>query len=84
MTEMKTRIGEVFVLLVCHDDGIVALSFAEIEHILDDTFAGTQWISASRTKRKMYTIKGSNGQLQFKIGRNDFPEKVLLTQERSD
>ncbi len=44
-----------------------------------------EWISAARTQRKMYTIKGSDGKLSHKIGINDFPKNVLasLTEKRS-
>ncbi len=75
--EMKNKIGEVFLLLVCHDDGIVVLSFNEIRQILNEIYEDTEWISAARGKRQMYTIKGSDGKLEFKIGHNDFPTKVL-------
>jgi hypothetical protein len=32
----------------------------------------------------MYAVKGSNGKLDFKIGQNDFPEKIFLNQTLPD
>lgn len=77
--EIKKNIGEVFLLLVCHKDGIVVLSFNELKRILDDTHEEVEWISVVRGKREMYAIKGSNGELEFKVGRNDFPNKLFST-----
>jgi hypothetical protein len=75
--DLKNKIGNVFLLLVCFDDGIVTLSYKELKKILDKKHEDVEWISASRNKRKMYTVKGSDGKLNFKIGLNDFPNKVL-------
>jgi len=77
IVEMKNRLGDVFLLLVCNDDGVVALNFEEIKSILNDVHDDVEWVSASRNRREMYSIKGSDGKLQFKVGRNDFPEKIL-------
>ena len=52
-------------------------NFEEVKNILKDVHEEVEWISASRNRREMYSIKGSDGKLQFKIGRNDFPEKIL-------
>ena len=78
MQKMKDKIGEVFLVLVCHDDGIVTLSFDEVKQILNDVYEHTEWISAARGKRQMYTIKGSDGKLEFKVGYNDFPTKLFV------
>jgi hypothetical protein len=76
---MKKELKEVFLLLVCNDDGIVCISYEELKQILDDQHDLIEWISATRHKREMYAIKGSNGKLGFKIGSNDFPEKLFST-----
>jgi hypothetical protein len=75
---MKGHLKKVFLLLVCNDDGIVCLSYSELKQILDEQHAPVEWISATRQKHKMYTVKSSNGKLGFKIGINDFPKKILL------
>lgn len=79
--EMKNKIGEVFLLLVCNDDGVVALSFNEVKQILNESYEEVEWISATRGKRQMYSVKGSDGKLKFKIGNDDFPEKLFKVTE---
>ncbi len=74
---MKASLRNVFLLLVCNDDGIVCLSYSELKEILDNQRDPIEWISATRHKREMYAVKGSNGELNFKIGQNDFPEKLF-------
>jgi len=76
---MKKNFKEVFLVLVCNDDGVVCLSYQELKKILDSQLDDIEWISATRQKRKMYAIKGSNGKLGFKIGPNDFPDKIFDT-----
>jgi len=74
---MKKKLGTVYLVLVCNDDGIVCLSHAELKHILDDEHEPVEWVSVSRNPRQMYTIKGSDGELGFKIGANEFPTKLF-------
>lgn len=74
---MRQGLKEVFLLLVCNDDGVVCLNYSELKQILDDQHDAIEWISATRHKREMYAVKGSNGELGFKIGPNDFPEKIF-------
>lgn len=75
---MKSSLNKLFLLLVCNDDGVVCLSYSELKKILDSQHDPIEWISATRHKRQMYAIKGSNGELDFKVGQNDFPEKLFL------
>ncbi len=78
---MKKDLKDVFLVLVCNDDGIVCLSYDELKQIFDDQHDPIEWISATRHKREMYAVKGSNGELGFKIGHNDFPEKLFDSSE---
>ena len=39
-------------------------------------YEDVEWVSASRLKREQYTIKGSNGKLNFKIADTDYPKKI--------
>ena len=75
--EMKRSIGAVFLLLVCNDDGVVVLTFEELRQILDDNHETVEWISATRNRRQMYSIKGSDGTLGFKVGRDEFLHKMF-------
>jgi hypothetical protein len=75
--EMKKNIGAVFLLLVCNDDGVVVLTFDELKQILDETHESVEWISATRNRRQMYSIKGSDGKLSFKVGRDEFLHKMF-------
>ena len=74
---MRASYENVFLLLVCNDDGSVCLSYAELKRILDNQHDPIEWISATRRPREMYAVKGSNGELDFKIGQNDFPDKLF-------
>jgi len=74
---MKKKLDDVFLVLVCNDDGVVCLSYSELKQILDNQYKDIEWISAARNKREMYAIKGSDGSLGFKIGPNDFPRKIF-------
>lgn len=75
--EMKNKFGEVFLLLVCNDDGIVAISFDELKQILNKQHDHVEWISVARGRREMYAVKGSDGELEFKVGKADFPVKIF-------
>ncbi|HEX7026040.1 MAG TPA: hypothetical protein VF268_02275 [Gammaproteobacteria bacterium] len=74
---MRSSLKNVFLLLVCNDDGVVCLSYSELKQLLDDQHDPIEWISATRHRREMYTVKGSDGKLDFKIGQNEFPEKIF-------
>ena len=74
---MKGRFKEVFLVLVCNDDGLVCLSYSELRDILNNQHDCMEWISATRHKREMYTVKGSNGRLDLKVGQRDFLEKIF-------
>src|SRR5260370_38482315 len=74
---MKKNIGEVFLLLVCNDDGVVVLNFDELKQILSENSQAVEWISATRNRRQMYSIKGSDGKLSFKVGKDEFLNKMF-------
>ncbi len=75
--KLKQEVGSVYLLLVCDDDGIVVLNYNEICQILDEHREPVEWISVARIKRKMYTVKGSDGELSLKVGKYDFPRKII-------
>jgi hypothetical protein len=74
---LKANLKDVFLLLVCNDDGVVCLNYSELRMLLDCQHDPIEWISATRHKREMYSVKGSNGELGCKIGQNEFPDKLF-------
>ena len=76
---LRANMPNVFIVLVCNDDGVVCLSYDELKRIMSDQQEGFQWISATRHKREMYSIEGSDGRLEFKVGKNDFPKKLFAS-----
>ena len=80
LKQMKNKLGNAFLLLVCFDDGIVTLSFDEVKQLLDESHEEVEWISAARNKRQMYLVKGSDGELEFKIGLDEFPRKIFQSE----
>ena len=77
IVDMRRDLGEVFVVLVCNDDGAVVLTFDEFQQVVKSDGGGGQWISAARNRRQMYLINGSDGKLAFKIGKDEFAEKIF-------
>src|ERR1700722_16325228 len=65
--EMNRRFGEVFVAFVCNLDGVAVLNFKELKNILDDIHDEHEWVGISRTRNKMYSLKASDGKLDFKV-----------------
>ena len=66
-----------YLILICHTDGIVTLSYRELKQILDHIHEPTEWIRVTRHKREKYTITGKDGKLNYKIGNSDFPSKLF-------
>lgn len=77
IAEMQDKLGEMYIILVCHDDGAVVLRMEEFQQVVKVDGEAAQWISAARSRRQMYLIKGSDGELEFKIGRDEFAEKIF-------
>jgi hypothetical protein len=75
--KLRASTPEIFGVLVCNDEGVVCLSHAELKTVLDDRDENHQWISATRHKREMYSVEGSDGRLRLKVGANDFPRKLF-------
>jgi hypothetical protein len=70
--EMKKKYEKVYILLVCNDDGIACLDFLQLKAILNNLHEEAEWVAAYRQRREKYSISGSDGQLKYKIGVNDF------------
>lgn len=74
--KMGAELGRAVVALICHDDGIAALNIGEFEQIIGCGRDQAQWISAARNPRQMYLLKGSDGELAFKIGQDELLAKL--------
>jgi len=74
---LYNEFGEVFIALVCNLDGVAVLNYAELKEILDHQHGDFEWISVSKTKRKMYSVSGSDGKLDFKVSLTSCPDKII-------
>jgi hypothetical protein len=74
--QLKSKWRDVFLVLVCGDDGVAALSYDEIEFVIGNN-AKAKWISAGRAPGKEYSVKGPAGLLHHKVGKKGFPRKIL-------
>jgi len=70
--EMSIKLEKVFLLLVCNTDGVACLNFNQLETLIGLQNITPDWISASRTRRKKYLIRGSYGTLKVKVGVNRY------------
>tara|TARA_B110000238_G_C15838359_1_gene315820 strand:+ start:24 stop:473 length:450 start_codon:yes stop_codon:yes gene_type:complete len=77
MNIMYELLDTIYLILVCQKDGIVCLEYNELKLVLDEIYEEVEWVSASRLSKEQYSIRGSNGALNFKISNNDFPKKIL-------
>jgi hypothetical protein len=77
MQTMRQSLKKLLVMLVCKDDGIVCLSHDEITQILNLQHETTKGIRIHRRLRQMYSITGSDGKLEFKVGASDLQVKLF-------
>ncbi len=75
--EMADVLDEVMVAFVCNDDGLAVLNYSELKLILDDKYDENEWVRIDRRAREKYTISGKDGRLKWKIGENEFPNKLM-------
>jgi len=75
--EMKQVLREVFLILVCRDDGIACLRFDELKQILDEVHEDVEWVSVRRRPREKYRVSGHDGKLKFKIADSHFPIRIF-------
>lgn len=74
--EMTENLKQVFLILVCGDDGIVTLHSDDLWAIVSKDLQ-SEWISIGRTPRKEYSVKGPKRILDRKVGKSDFPKVIL-------
>lgn len=76
IAELRDEFADIFVTLVCGEDGIACLSGSEYRQVLNDDPQNGEWIKVSRRPREKYGISGSDGRTVCKIGDNEYPAKV--------
>lgn len=57
---------KVYIVLVCHLDGIVALSIDEISTVIEACASEQAWVRIDRSRGKLYRVSGSGGNLPYK------------------
>ncbi|MDD5014560.1 MAG: hypothetical protein PHW73_05595 [Atribacterota bacterium] len=75
--EIFCLLENVFVALVCKDNGICCLNWLEFNTVISvESSNYPKWIKASRKKNEKYSVSGTDGNLKRKIGNSDFPSKL--------
>lgn len=78
ITEMRERLGQVYITLICNEDGICCLDWNEFRTVIStESELYPKWIAVSRGKGEKYSVWGSDGELKYKIGNVDFPRKIF-------
>lgn len=82
ITEMREKLGQVYISLICNEDGICCLGWSEFTTAIStESELYPKWIAVSRMKGEKYSVWGSDGELKHKVGNIDFPRKIF---ERCD
>ena len=68
--------GDVLVCLICGKDGVAGLNMQEFRMVLEDITQEQGIITVRRRLGAMYHVKGRDGELKNKIGRQDIFEKI--------
>ena len=76
--ELVRAFGECLTAYVCGKDGVPAVNQMQKRQFLDEVFDDQETVSIRRRLRKMYSIKGRDGELDGKVSRDSL---VTLTRE---
>lgn len=66
-----------YLVLVCNDDGIACLDLEEAKAVIDVSLERNQGVSVSRRPREKYKISGTLGEIKYKFGDNQFPNRIF-------
>lgn len=69
------------VLLVCNDDGIVALNVDATMSMLSPDFFEQWSVAADRKPRAMYSVSGTGGELPGKFADSEFARRLFSDSE---
>ena len=75
---LKEECGQIFVALVNKDDGVACLSYELLKQLLDDEFDKIETVTVNAKLKSQYSLVGTDGKLDRKIARNDFPRSIGL------
>lgn len=67
LVNLKDRLKSVFVVLVCHTDGMVCLHLDEVLNSLNTPFGSQAWLRADRRKGEWYRLFGPAGEFPSKF-----------------
>ncbi len=71
LISLKEENENVYVVLICNEDGICCLNFEEFRTVISvENSNYPKWVKATRQKREKYAVTGSDGKLSYKIGDN--------------
>lgn len=79
---LRERHGGIWVFLCCGSDGVVCLSFDELETAISlSQSESTQWVAIARSRAGMYRVSGSAGALNRAKARGvDQFVRTIITQ----
>lgn len=77
LIEKITKTYNIFIGLICNDDGICCISYKEYKQIVDFRVGDINNISVQRKKRESYQVSGKLGALPYKISDTDFPRRIF-------
>lgn len=76
--EMRERLGRIYVALICNEDGVCCLDWSEFGTVIStESKLYPKWLAVSRMKGEKYSVWGSDGELENKVGNIDFPRKIF-------
>jgi hypothetical protein len=79
ISKVKNGFENIFIILVCNDNGICCLNYQEFCTVISvESNYFPKWIKAQRQKGEKYAVTGSDGELTYKIGNSDFPNKLKV------
>lgn len=76
LKDLQATYGTILLLLVCKDDGIVALDYDAITQLIGSG-AGVSAVSVSRRPRQMYQVSGTLGRLSRKLAEMEHARMLL-------
>jgi len=78
LSETRKKIPDIFIVLICGEKGIGCLSYQELATIIhiggDDKI---KWVTMSKREGHKYSVSGTDGKLNYKIGNTDYPKKIF-------
>lgn len=73
----ESEVDHVFAVLVCGQNGIVALDQDDLRKLINLESKAQEWVRAIRPSGKRFRIRGSQNDLDRKIGAKDWVARVL-------